>query len=81
MYEQPNFPVIKITGRDDVKEVSFGCQVSIDGVDLPLCQRATVVFDNEEFATVTLVMCGKVDLDGLKAVPMVQIVDERKESE
>jgi len=79
MYEKPKFPNIKITGERTIEEISYGCEVSIDGVDIPLVQKATVVFNNEEFATVTLVMCGKVDLDGLRAVPLVQIVDGRKE--
>lgn len=77
--EQPKFPNIKITGIDKYEEISVGVKVSIDGVAIPTVSRATITFDRDEFATVTLTMAGKVDLDELEAIPMVHIVDERKE--
>ncbi|MHC1760521.1 MAG: hypothetical protein AB9917_13635 [Negativicutes bacterium] len=47
---------------DDL-DVSFGAQVSIDGVPLLGVQKAVIVFDADDFGKVILTMSGKVQID------------------
>jgi len=54
---------------------SFGLSVKIDGNKIKGVQSADIHLGKEEFPTVTIELCGEVDIDKIRGIPNVNIID------
>lgn len=79
-----NLPKIKIgtiKAGDSECSVSMGAFVRIDGNEIKGIQSVDVHLSNQEFATVNIQLCGEVDIDKIRGIPNIKIIDDNKEKD
>lgn len=72
------FSEIVIGDSGVCQDLSYGCKVAVNGVDISGVKRVTVVLCDDGFAEVALTFKGKVSMDKIKAAGVIVLDGDTK---